>query len=82
MHEIVQTYLKYPSSIVFSHLKMLDGHRAPRIFPVAHVRGSTIAANPSDVYKFLLENIRSGYDLVSLADLREESQTPLPEFFV
>lgn len=72
VHEIDQIYLIYASSILFSHFEVLDGHRAPRIFSVAHVRGSAIAVNPSDVNKLLLENIRRGYNPVSFADLGEK----------
>ena len=73
MHKIDKTYFIYPPRIVFNHLEVLDGHRAPRIFPVAHIRGSTMAANRYDMYKPFLDNIRGGYNPASFADLGKES---------
>jgi hypothetical protein len=38
------------------------------------------AVSATYAYELLTEKIRGGYDVIGLADFREESQSPLPEF--
>lgn len=75
-------YLENLVGIHFVHLETLNCHKTSYVFPVAHFCVPTMTANLSDVYEFLLEDIRGGYDGIGSADLGKKPQTPLPEFAI
>ena len=68
--------------IALVHPETLDGHWTSQVLSIAHVREPTTVANLPHVYKFRLENIRGGYDVLSFTDLGKQPQAPLLEFVI
>ena len=74
-----QKYLESPIGIPLIRPEMLDGHRAPLIFPIAHICKPTAVVDTPHVYQARSEKIRGGYDSMGFADLGKKPQAPLLE---
>jgi len=80
--EVGRMYLEYPVRIPLVHLEAFDSHEGSQVFSIAHVCGPAVVMNIPNTYGLPLKNIGGWHDAVSLADLGEKQQTPLPVFVI